>query len=296
MDSSLPPISAVIPNRNGLDLLPRTLSSLLAELPADRNEVLVIDDASTDDSVAMLAREFPAVRVIALSQNVGFGAATNLGLAEARHELVLLLNSDMLVTPGSIALLAEHFRADDVFAAGPQYVDSSAVREAGEVRPQLGSPAGGGLFSRSKFLELRGFDPLYYPFYWEDLDLGWRAWRRGWRIIYDTRVSFLHLASATISRSYSPAYIARIRARNRYLFGWKNFTSRSLRRYHTLKIVTRAITDLIRRLDASAIVAIPSAWRIARKHGFFGRRCTEGLTDQEILRASATEFSALLGL
>jgi GT2 family glycosyltransferase len=248
-----------------------------------------MDDASQDDSLQVLAREFPAVRVVELRENVGFGAACNRGFDEARHDLVLLLNSDMEVTPGSLATLAEHFGDPLLFAVGPRYVDVGVEPppredEARLVRPLVGAPAGGGVFSRSKFLELGGFDPLYYPFYWEDLDLGWRAWRKGWRTVYDARLDFLHLGSATIGRLYSRQYVARIRARNRYLFGWKNLTSRALRRRHNLMLVRRALVDLLRRGDTAGLAAIPAAWRIARREGFFGSRSLEGRTDEEILR------------
>jgi GT2 family glycosyltransferase len=302
-DHPAPPcaVSAVIPNRDGADLLRRTLPPLLRELPPQTHEILVIDDASRDDSAEMLARDFPQVRVVRLPDNVGFGAACNRGFAEAQHELVLLLNSDMEVTPGSVAVLAEHMGAPDVFAAGPRYVapgTEPGPRDDGRgiVRAMLGSPAGGGLFSRGKFLELGGFDALYYPFYWEDLDLGWNAWRRGWRIIRDARVDFIHLESATIGRLYPRGYIARMRARNRYLFGWKNFAGRALRRRHASVLLRRALVDLLRRGDAAALAAIPEAWRIARREGFLSPRSFEGRSDEEILRESETPVELLLGV
>ena len=190
------PISVVIPNRDGADLLRRTLPPVLRELPPPRHEVLVVDDASEDDSVAVLAAEFPQVRVVALETNVGFGAACNRGFAEARSELVLLLNSDMEVTPGSVEVLLEHFGDPRVLAAGPEYHSDKPNPPPLPTGPgpfwnQVGVPAGGGLFRRGAFLQLGGFDPLYHPFYWEDLDLGWAAWRAGWRNVYDTRCHFL---------------------------------------------------------------------------------------------------------
>ncbi len=253
------PISAVIPNKDGANLLRRILPPLLKELPSETHEVLVVDDASGDDSLQVLAQEFPSVRIVALEANVGFGAACNRGFEEARQERVLLLNSDMEVTAGSVALLAAHLDDPEVFAAGPRYVDVGSapeVEEAGaeSVRPQLGSPAGGGVFSRAKFLELGGFDSLYHPFYWEDLDLGWSAWQRGWRILHDARAHFLHLGSVTISRLYTPGYVRSIRARNRLLFGWKNLRRPSLLLRFWARAMARSVAALARRGDASELL------------------------------------------
>lgn len=283
------PISAVVPNRDGADLLRRTLPSLLRELPPGQHEILVVDDASEDDSVGMLGHEFPDVRVLALDENVGFGAACNRGFREASHDLVLLLNSDMEVTPGSIELLRAHLAEPDVFAAGPQYAKPGRPvappdNGLGPVRPQLGAPGGGGLLSRDRFLELGGFDPLYYPFYWEDIDLGWNAWRRGWRIVRDTRACFVHVGAATIGSLYTPAYVARVKIRNRCLLGWKNFRSARLLARHAGSVARNLAGGLIRRRRFAevlgvmdAVAALPRALRARRS-------LSGGLSDAEIMR------------
>ena len=293
------PISAVIPNRDGADLLRRTLPPLLRELPPPENEVVVIDDASTDGSVEMLREEFSTVRVVSLRESVGFGAACNLGVREANHPLVLLLNSDMEVTPESVKMLREHLHDSRVLAAGPWYLSAhpspaGSAREPEGVRYQIGAPAGGGLFRREVFLELGGFDPLYSPFYWEDLDLGWNAWRRGWRIVLDNRCHFLHLESVTVRRLYSPAYVRRIRTRNRFLFGWKNLRSRSLLLPFLARATLRALADLLRRRDASGILGALASIPLIPKARHAGAQ--EGLIDLEVLQLSGEPLSNLLKL
>lgn len=293
-------ISAVIPNRDGADLLRETLPPLLRELPPAQHEILVVDDASEDGSVAALHREFPMVRVIALSENVGFGAACNRGVKEAGNELVLLLNSDMEVTPGSVGLLAEHFSDAGVFAAGPRYAepgDGTGPLDDGFglIRPQLGAPAGGGLVVRATFLALGGFDPLYHPFYWEDLDLGWSAWRHGWRIIRDARTCFVHRPSSTIRALYPPGYVRRIRARNRCLFGWKNLTDKVLFARFIGRSVGRALKALgLRRTGQDLLGVIDSVRHVPA--ALAARPSGPGPATSAILEASATTFDALNGV
>ena len=100
-----PAVSVVIVNWNTRDILRGCLASIAAEtrLP---HEVIVVDNASTDGSAAMVAEEFPAVRLIANEVNRGFAAANNQGLAVARGEKVLLLNPDTVILDGAIDTMA----------------------------------------------------------------------------------------------------------------------------------------------------------------------------------------------
>ena len=96
-------LSIVIVNWNGLSVLRDCLASIPSDLPGFDLEVIVVDNDSQDESVAMLRLEFPWVRVVVNSQNLGFAAGNNRGFATARGRYVLLLNSDTLVLPGALA-------------------------------------------------------------------------------------------------------------------------------------------------------------------------------------------------
>ena len=97
-------ISAVIPTHDGRELLDIVLGSLAAQsrLP---EEIVVVDDASSDNTAAHLKERWPQVRVVALERNVGVTAALNRCMAEARGELVLLLNNDVELDPDCVAEL-----------------------------------------------------------------------------------------------------------------------------------------------------------------------------------------------
>lgn len=107
------PVSVVVVSYNTVDKLRRCLAAIEPE-----HEVIVVDNASKDGSAEMARTEFPAARLIANESNRGFGAANNQGIALARRELVLLLNSDCYAEPGAIRLLADELLKTGASAAG----------------------------------------------------------------------------------------------------------------------------------------------------------------------------------
>jgi O-antigen biosynthesis protein len=240
--------TVVIPNWNGADLLAKYLPSVIEALAANpANEIIVVDNGSTDGSADFLRATFPTVKVLALPENLGFGEGSNAGFREAKNDIVVLLNSDMRVAPDFLAPLLEGFDDPDVFAVSCQIFFSDPnklrvetgltqawwqhgglrVRHRDDVAIQDLYPCfygGGGscAFDRHKFLELGGFDPLLEPFYLEDTDLGYLAWKRGWKVYYQPRSIVYHEHRGTIGRKFTHEYIQAILNKNYVLFCWKN--------------------------------------------------------------------------
>ncbi len=238
----------VIPNWNGRDLLEKYLPSVVEAASGNpRNEVLVVDNGSTDGSADFLRQNFAGVRVLALDKNLGFGGGSNAGFRAAKNDVVVLLNSDMRVAPDFLAPLLAAFEDPQAFAASCQilFTDPAKLREetgltqawwqdgAIRVRHRLDDSitgrfpcfyAGGGssAFDRRKFLALGGFDEIYRPFYGEDTDLGMMAWKRGWKVFYEPASLVWHEHRGTIGRKFSPAYIDGVLQKNFVLFAWKN--------------------------------------------------------------------------
>src|SRR5690349_6972716 len=103
--SSKAPVSVVILNYNGKRFLKGCLDSVLSQdYPAF--EVLLVDNASSDDSVEFVGQDYPAVRIIKSATNLGFAAGNNLGVQEASHDQIVLVNNDVVVEPGWLAALA----------------------------------------------------------------------------------------------------------------------------------------------------------------------------------------------
>jgi O-antigen biosynthesis protein len=243
--------SLVIPNWNGKDLLERFLPSWLAAIANHPgSEVVVVDNGSTDDSVAWLeavAAIHPEVRVIALPRNLGFGGGSNAGFEAAKNDVVVLLNSDMRVEPDFLAPLLAGFTDETAFAVSCQIFlgDKTKRREEtgltqgwwqdGALRVSHREDAkvdtlfpcfygGGGscAFDRRKFFELGGFDHLLAPFYLEDTDLGYLAWKRGWKVLYQPASIVHHEHRGTIGKHFSATYIQSVLQKNFLLFCWKN--------------------------------------------------------------------------
>ena len=240
--------SVVIPNWNGRDLLANYLPSVVEAMAGNpENEIIVVDNGSEDGSTDFLRERFPTVRVLALDRNLGFGGGSNVGFRTAKNDIVVLLNSDMRVQPDFLSPLLEAFTDKKVFAVSCQifFSDPAKLREETgltqgwwengglRVRHRIDSAiaepfpcfyGGGGscAFDRRKYLDLGGFDELLRPFYLEDTDLGYEAWKRGWKVLYQPRSVVYHEHRGTIGKRFSKQEIDRVLKKNFILFCWKN--------------------------------------------------------------------------
>jgi len=240
-------LSVVIPSWNGRDLLEKFLPSVIraASFHPD-NEVIVVDNASGDGSAEMLAERFPQVRVLRMPRNLGFGGGNNTGVRAARNRVAVVLNNDMRVEPNAFQRLLEGFQDQAVFAVSAQilFLDHEKRREetgltegffvegffrfqhAAEdvsgLYPAFYAGGGSSAFDREKYLELGGFDPLFHPFYVEDADLSYNAWKRGWKVLYQPSAIVHHEHRATIGRRFSAARIDAVLKKNHILMVWKN--------------------------------------------------------------------------
>ena len=240
--------SVVIPNWNGKELLEKYLPSVVTAIENfPGSEIIVVDNGSTDGSAAFVRERFPQVQVVALARNLGFGGGSNAGIRVARNDVVVLLNSDMRVDRGFLGPLLDGFTDEDVFSVSCQifFSDPAKIREetgltegwwqqgglrvrhrideqVNELFPCFYGGGGSCAFDRAKFLEVGGFDPLYHPFYFEDTDLGYLAWKRGWKVLYQPASVVYHEHRGTIGKRFSEEYIQSVLKKNCILFALKN--------------------------------------------------------------------------
>jgi GT2 family glycosyltransferase len=225
----IPPASIIIPNWNGAAHLPGCLAALRAQTCADL-EVIVVDNASTDASPALVAREYPQARLIALRENRGFTGACNAGLRAGQGEFLILLNSDTEVAPGwleeVLAAFARHPQAGSIASKMLLFDRRTILHAAGDLfrvdgtpgnrgvweadrgqyaeEPVFSANGGSAAYRRSMLTDVGLLDEAFY-FSLEDVDLGWRAQLRGWPCIYAPGAVVYHKLSATgggVTHSY----------------------------------------------------------------------------------------------
>ena len=310
-------LSVVVPNWNGADLLAKNLPAVFAAVQAHpaSAELIVVDDGSSDDSRAVVSA-LGGIRLVTHERNRGFGAACMSGVLAARHDLVLLLNSDARPERDALAPLCRAFDAPETFAASPLVLAESGevtgvtisiphlrrgrIRYRSQTARSLASatagrlpwftffPSGGAvLVHRERFLALGGFDPLFHPFYYEDTDLGMRAWRRGWTCLVVPESRVTHSDGGTIRRSFNHLRIAVIRKRNRVLFHTKNLTGSRDFAAHLAQQVRRSLARLL-RLDAVELLGLLAA--LPRFPAALARRRAE----RAAARRSEREIFALI--
>jgi GT2 family glycosyltransferase/glycosyltransferase involved in cell wall biosynthesis len=229
-----PGVTIVIPSRDGKDLLAEMLPRV------GQHEIIVVDNGSSDGTAEWLALEHPSIRVIQHAAPLSFARAVNKGIHESRTTHTLLLNNDMIAEPGFVeALQAAFGRVPDLFCATAQITFPEGVRreETGKAvwrkvneldfpvrcdEPYDGEDltwvlygsGGCSLFETAKLLAIGGVAEIYDPAYVEDMDFGFRAWKRGWPSVYCANARVEHRHRSTTSRFYSEREIDFFTERN----------------------------------------------------------------------------------
>jgi GT2 family glycosyltransferase len=251
-------VSIVIPNFNGLELLKNNLPQVVkaAANPINKiGEIIIVDDASTDDSVDFLKKDYPTIRVFKFTKNRGFSSGVNMGVRMAKGNFVVLLNTDVFPEIDFLAHVFDHFADPKVFAVSFHergYGWAKGLMKDGFIVHDPGSEStgshisfwasgGSAMFRRKYWVELGGMDEkLLSPFYWEDIDLSYRAQKRGYIVLWEPRALVVHQHESTIS-VLPQKYVERIRQRNHLLFTWKNLTSKNLFKKHISGLLRRVV-------------------------------------------------------
>ncbi|MFQ5855594.1 MAG: glycosyltransferase family 2 protein [Anaerolineae bacterium] len=218
----MPRISVIIPNWNGLEHLGTCLSALDRQT-LDDFETIVVDNASSDGSVAFIRRESPHVKIIELPENRGFAGACNAGIRQARGEFLVLLNNDTEVDPHWLAAIVDAFERHpeagivaskmllfdqrDIFhTAGDFYQVDGIPGNRGVWEQDRGqydqeayvfSACGGAAAYRRVMLDEIGLLDEDFFYSCEDVDLAWRAQLADWRAVYTPAAVVYHKLSAT---------------------------------------------------------------------------------------------------
>jgi len=269
-------ISVILPNFNGRDLLEKNIPSLFEALGDIDSEIIVIDDCSSDDSVQFLKETYPAIKVIRNEINLGFSATCNKGIKAAKLNLLCVVNTDVTFTPDYFTNMIREFDDTSLFAVKGDIVNydksfddvinidrtTTLYYKRGFLRFDTRTPftnrtvmkkknsqfvALGCCFvcNREMMLQLKGFDEIYSPFYWEDSDLAQRALESDFKLLYLPESKVFHQASSTISNYRSNAQRRLVSNRNKFLFSWQHLDSKTFWMSH---VPTTALNLLVRWL------------------------------------------------
>lgn len=252
-------VSIIIPNYNGENLLKTNLPFVLRARDFANNkieEVIVVDDGSKDKSLEVLKKDFPWAKIIKHKISRGFSAAVNTGVRAAKGDVMCLLNSDIVPERNFLKPVIPHFHNSKVFAVALNEVEEFGWTRGffangfmGYISGQKSEVShdtfwvsgGSGVFRRNVWMEFGGMDEkLLSPFYWGDVDLSYRALKRGYRLIWDPDARVAHVLEIETS-NFSETSMMRTMERNQLLFIWKNLTSGNFFRKHLIGLFKRLI-------------------------------------------------------
>lgn len=237
-------ISVVIPNYNGISLFPETLHTVEEALQSSGkpHEIIIVDDCSTDGSVEYIKTNYPDIRIIQNEKNSGFSKTANRGILAAIHDKVLLLNSDVKLTPGYFLNQFRYFDNpqtfgvfgrivgwdDDIIQDGAKwphfhgakiktsknylFKDESLMKDGLYSMYLSGANA---FFDKEKYALIHGLNEIFSPFYVEDYELSLRAWRLGFVCYYDYSSVCRHQVSTSIKSKSRKRYVDMIYDRNK---------------------------------------------------------------------------------
>ena len=271
-------ISVVIPNYNGRKLLEENLPFVYEALDSSgilEYEVIIIDDASKDSSVAFVKDAYPSIQLIENQINLGFSATTNKGIRKAKKELVLILNTDVQLGNGYFKKLLPYFKELNTF--GVMGVIKEMDSEEIQVGPKFAGYSYGkispgknylpksdkqtytfylsganALINREKLIEIGLFNESFDPYYYEDVDLGIRAWRLGYSLFFEKEAVCRHLKSATIKKEGNKK-IKITYKRNKFILHYLQLNGIELTYYFSLQVVKSFFRLLI--LDKKYLIS-----------------------------------------
>jgi GT2 family glycosyltransferase len=256
-----PDISIVIVHRNGTKMLRDCLTSLPAACEGLAHEVLLIDNQSSDDSVAMVRREFPRVRLRVNSTNSGFTRANNQGIKASRGRAIALLNNDTICHPRAFSVLVHELDSNpEAGIVSPRLLNSDGSRQfsfrsfpgfqqalfnreslltrffpnnpyssnylrnddPGDEAQDVDWASGACLVIRRELIDrIGGLDETFFM-YSEDVDYCLRSWQAGYRVMYRPNAVVTHLGGQTSARTpFRPIYE---RHRSMYRFYKKHYS------------------------------------------------------------------------
>ncbi len=310
-------IEIIIPNYNGFELIKKNLPDVIESLKPYKNSLItVVDDASKKEEqesltsyIAESEKKSPVeLKLMLFHENKGFSSNVNRAAMQSSADILVLLNSDVSPSKNFLESLLPHFKDEKMFGVGcmdESIEDRTVLRGRGLAKWERGFlihskgevdktdtfwvSGGSSAFNRKLFQKLGGLDSLYDPFYWEDIDLSYRAQKAGYKVLFEPRSVVVHVhKKGSIKKHFKDEVIKSYAMRNQFTFIWKNITDTGLLLNHVLFLPYYLLTAAI-RFDKIflkgfflAILRLP----VIMNHRMSQRKYYV-LTDREIIKHNA---------
>jgi len=214
-----PLVSVIIVNYNGKTYLEKCLESLM-KINYKNYEIILVDNNSTDTSIEFVKNTYPSITIIKLNDNYGFAEPNNIGAKNAKGDYLLFLNNDTEVNPNFIGEMIKVLQQDpqiaicqslllkpngDVDSSG-DFIDTmgrvySSKNKVNEVKKILSARGASMMVRKDSFWDLGGFDKKFFASF-EDVDLGWRAWIWGYKIVLVPNSIVYHKGGETVKQNF----------------------------------------------------------------------------------------------
>ncbi len=270
-------ISIIIPTYNKNILL----QNLKRNIPYLKDyEIIVVND-NPETSMKQDIEVFKNVHLIENNINFGFGMSINKGVAQAKNPYIMLLNDDVVLKDSSFTKALDWFKKDSkLFAVSFAQIEKNKNivgknilywkkgfihhEKKHDMKTGLNAWAEGGtcIIDKAKFNMLGGFNSVYSPFYWEDVDLSYQAYRYGFHVLFDSEIQVIHYHESTIGHVFNKQYIRTIAFRNQLLFIWKNIDDPKLLAEHLLYLIPTLIKGGALFIKGF-LQALPYVWGIS---------------------------------
>ncbi len=220
-------------------------------------EVIVMNDYPQENIIKTTTKIIPEAKVFNNKKNLGFAGNVNRGVLKTKRNYIFLINSDVVLKDNSFLKALEYFKKDKklfavgfaqiekdgkIFGANRAYFNNGLINHSRltpnpyHLTPIFWAEGGSSIFRKKLFVDLGLFDELYNPFYWEDIDLSYRAWKAGYKIFYDPNIKVEHHHESTIGKYFDKSRILKTAFRNQLIFHWKNLTDKDFIIKHLFNI------------------------------------------------------------
>ncbi len=250
------PISIIIPVYKNYQMFYQYLE--INKRYFDGCEVIIMNDYPFENITQQVKKIYNKAKVFNNKKNLGFAGNVNKGVKKASRTYVFLMNSDVVLKDNSFRKSLEYFKKDkDLFAIGFAQLEKDGrvvgsnlgyfkngfinhsfreIKDNKFVSYNFWAEGGASIFRRNLFIKLGMLDELFNPFYWEDIDLSYRAWKAGYKILFLKSVLVEHHHESTIGKYFQQQKILRTAFRNQLFFIWKNLNNKNLIINHLLNL------------------------------------------------------------